>query len=316
MSSKLPGVADTYSLPFYYSALKDIGVFYQVPVENVTGFLDDTGLEPAVIEEKAVVSFNFQSHFEYFTSGCDQDPDSWKPFSGFATRELGNPDSWKPFSGFATQELELNILAAPKTRIDQACNVTFRQFILGDEQSKILGNHRVWVPCDVEDAVKGGTALFGERKFQTAFKVNLPTRNAVRVTKAPEFTPVWPQTYGFRVMHPPEKTDNKKPDLRHEFIFTCTIDVTGLTPFPGNFSPITEYGVYDDEMIASRWNILQPMDSFFLDESDAERVKLTFGKSPHKMNTDMQKLIGNAPASAVRTFESPIAAVQSRCFLP
>ena len=39
----------------------------------------------------------------------------------------------------------------------------------GDDQTKLLGNHRIFVPCDDPVAITAGEELFGEPKFKTTF---------------------------------------------------------------------------------------------------------------------------------------------------
>ena len=57
------------------------------------------------------------------------------------------------------------------------------------------------------------------------------------------------------------------------------------------------------------------MDTYLL-PSHSARVNLSFGQSDHPMKQDMQTLIGGVSPRAVRTFNSPPAAVQSRAFYP
>ncbi|MDJ0616462.1 MAG: hypothetical protein QNJ63_06885 [Calothrix sp. MO_192.B10] len=285
----LPSVPYPFTMPFYYASLTNIGVFYLVPGERVMPYLANTGLSPALFEGQALVSFNFQLYAGQFSAGIDTPPEKW------STSGAG-----------LTQELELNIVSYPTERADQVAEVTFSQFMLGDEQSKLLGNHRVHVPCDADVAIEAGKTLFGEPKFKTTFGVNLPSPNPVRQDTCP-YKPEWVEKWGFRVNDP--KDSNKA-------IFTCIVDLSGLTKLPGNFSPITEYGTFEGQMIGCRWNILQPMETCFLTSETASRVHLVLGESDHPMKADMAKLIGDSPASAVRTFNSAPAAIQSRAYYP
>jgi hypothetical protein len=97
---------------------------------------------------------------------------------------------------------------------------------------------------------------------------------------------------------------------------TCIVDLTGLTKVPGNGSPITEYGKFQDQLIGCRWNILQPMDTCFLNGDQTSRVKLTLGASTHPMRAAVANLIGDSKPRAVRTFLSAPAAIQSRAYYP
>lgn len=289
MALTYPTVPYPLTLPFYYSSLTNVGVFYSVPVEQVVGFIPD-GLNPAVLDDQAVVSYNMQVYTGQVAAGRDVPPEQWLASA----------------SG-VTQELELNVVCYPTVRADQVVDVTLRQFLADGEQSKLLGNHRVHVPCDDPLAIQAGVELFGEPKFKTTFKVNLASPNPNRQDTSP-YEPEWVQTNGFRVDDPDD------PSLA---IFTAVVDTRGLVPIPGNFSPITEYGMHPpgEALIGCRWNILQPMDTFFID-GDPGVVSLEYGESTHQMKADMQALIGDAPPVAVRTYNSAPAAIQSRAYLP
>lgn len=283
----LPSVPDGLTMPFYYASLNNCVVHFLVDPVRVEPFLANTVLAPAIFGGKACVAFNFQAYAGQFSGGVEQ------PSSQWSTSCIG-----------VTQEVELNIVAYPR---DQAANVpeiSFEDWVMGDEQSKLMGNHRVYVPCDSDPAIKAGVELFGEPKFKTTFGVNLPSYNPVRKEGTEIFRPEWVESWGFKVNDPA----NPKED-----IFTCIADMSKLVPTPGNLSSITEYGMHDNQPIACRWNILQPFKTFFLDRNEAEwRVRVTYGQSTHPMQKDMKALLTGAYASAVQTFVSTPAAIQSR----
>ena len=285
----LPAVPAPFTMPFYYASLSNCDVYYLVDPARVAPFLDGTGLSAALFGGKAVVAYNYQIYAGQFSAGLDVPPDQW-PTSG----------------GAFTQELELNIVAYPTALAGQRAEVSFDEFLLGDEQSKILGNHRVHVPCDSDVAIAAGEQLFGEPKFKTSFRANIPAWNPVR-GPGHGYHAAWVRRWGFRVDDP---QDDKQA------IFTCVVDFDGLVARPANPSPLTEYGTFDSKLIGCRWNILQPMELWLLPGQDARRVHLSYGDSHHKMKRDMHALIGDAPAVAVRTLLSPMAAIQSRAYYP
>lgn len=289
LNHPLPSVPSPFTMPFYYASLTNIEVLYLVPSERVAPYLEKTGLSPALFDGQAVVSYNFQLYAGQFSAGINVPPENW-PTSGAGL----------------TQELELNIVAYPTDQHEHIAQVSFEQFVVGDEQSKLLGNHRVHVPCDADVAIAAGMKLFGEPKFKTTFGVNLPSLNPVRQDSC-SYDPKWVHTWGFRVNDP---TNSKQA------ILTCKVNLDGLTKCPGNLSSITQYGTFEGRMIGCRWNILQPMDTYFLTNDAASRVELVLGESNHKMKADLQTLIGNTPARAVRTFNSAPAAIQSRAYYP
>jgi len=262
----LPSIPEGFTLPFYYSSLTNCEVLYLVDPTRVAPYLEGTGLESASFGGKACVGCNYQLYTGQFQNGVG-----------------------------TTQEIELNILAYPKSESAIVAEVSFREFLAGDEQSKIIGNHRVWVPCDADTAIEAGKKLFGEPKFKTSFSVALPSLNDPKV-KIWQFTCNDPEGKGT--------------------IFTCSADLRDLDAFASNPSPITEYGVHDGKLIGCRWNILQPFQTYHLSNVQRERVKLSYGESEHPMRRDMARLIGDALAVAIRTYQSPPVAIQSRAYYP
>lgn len=263
-------IPEGFGLPFYYSSLFNIGVFYLADLEVAQSYLAGTSLLPAIFDGKALVSYNFQHYTGQFPNGSS-----------------------------ITQEIELNILAYPETLATHVAEVTYEQYILGEEQSKILGNHRVHVPCDNDGAIAAGVELFGEPKFKTTFTINIPSLNDPSVTS-------WMFTCN----------DPNHPNSKEDAIYTVEANLQGLAFVPGNFSPITEYGQHEGKLIGCRWNILQPNQVYFLQENEQDRITLSYGTSDHQMGTDLRKLLDNAQVVAVRTIASPPAAVQARAYYP
>jgi hypothetical protein len=285
-----PPVPPKVTTPFYYSSLSNVVVHYLVKKERVLPFFQgkfkDSGLEPADFDGMASVSYNFQVYTGFFSTGLNVPPEKW------------NSSATNP-----TQELELNIVAFPQGRERDVPEITFNQWLMGDDQTKLLGNHRIAVPCDNPLAISVGEEFFAEPKFETTFQVNLPSPNPCRAPGV-EYEPEWVQTWGFRV---------NDPDDPSEFIFTAIVDTTGLTPVPAAISSITEYGIPNNRGTGCRWNILHPYDTFFLAEAEAdERVKLIYGSSTDQMGADMRALLGGAKAYAVQTYLSAPVAFQSR----
>lgn len=267
--SFLPPIPKGFGLPFYYSSLTNCGVFYLVEPAVLEPFVANKPVEIAIFDGQGVVTFNYQLYTGQF-----------------------------PFGANIVKEIELNIIVYAESQAANVPKISFEQFILGDEQTKTMGNLRVHVPCDNDIAIGAGIQLFGEPKFKTTFTTNLPSLNDPSV-KTWQFT-----------CHDPDYPDNEE-----ECIFSCEVDVQGLNPLAGNFSPITEYGTQDGKLIAARWNILQPLSSYLLTPEEQKRVvTIKYGKSSHPMRQDLEKLISGVPAAAVRTFQSPPAAIQSRAY--
>ncbi|RQS67449.1 hypothetical protein DID96_21525 [Burkholderia sp. Bp8963] len=286
MSTQLPSVPAPLSMPFYYASLINCVVHFLVDAKRVAPFLQDTPLRPALFGGRASVAFNFQAYAGQFSGGVGQPAEKWP------SNCIG-----------VTQEVELNIVAFPAAQAASLPELSFEQWVMGDDQSKLMGNHRVYVPCDSDAAIQAGVELFGEPKFKTTFGVNLPSFNPVRKAGVPFYEPEWVETWSFKV---------NDPQMPAEDIFTCVADLNGLTATPGNLSSITEYGQHDGRAIACRWNILQPFRTYWLRPEDAHRVSVRYGLSRHPMQQAMKALLDGAHAHAVQTFVSAPAAIQSR----
>jgi hypothetical protein len=74
----------------------------------------------------SLVSFNFQLYTGRFNASPGDGPKKW-PGTGASI----------------TQEVELCIVSIPEGQEDKLPKVTFENFVLGDKQTKIMGNKRV-----------------------------------------------------------------------------------------------------------------------------------------------------------------------------
>lgn len=266
----IPPIPVGFQLPFYYSSLSNCEVLYLVDAEVARSYLINTNLNLAIFDGRGCASFNYQLYSGQFPTGEN-----------------------------VTQEIELNIVAYQASRAPNIAEVTFEQFIFGEEQTKLLGNHRVHVPCDDEIAIKAGKELFGEPKFKTTFTVNIPSLNDPKVK-------IWQFTCN----------DPHEPKSKDGYIFSCQADLRHLDLLPGNFTPITEYGTDQGKLIGARWDILEPFAVFLLNKEEQHRVEISYGLSNHPMRKDMELLIEQNPAAAVRVFQSRPVAIQSRAYYP
>lgn len=266
MKNQLPPIPEGFGLPFYYATLFNIEVAFLVDREKVLKYVENTGLIAADFDGKSLVSFNFQNYTGQFPNGSS-----------------------------TTQEIELNIVSYPESQKETVAFVSAKEYLRGEEQTKLMGHKRVWVPCDADMAIEAGKKLFGEPKFKTTFTTNLPSLNVPGQN-----------TWGV-TCHDPENPE--------ENIFSCTAKVADLIPEMSAFSPITEYGQYEGKLIGCRWNILQPTCLHFLEEDESKkRVQMIYGNSGHAMKKDMEILIGDTPAFSVRTSMSAPTATQTRAY--
>lgn len=270
----MPPIPKGFLLPFYYASLYNCAMYFAVEPRVVAPYLEGKPLRPALFDGKALVYFNYQHYTAQFPAFMS---------------DVG--------------EIELNIVSYPTVAEGKTLSFSARDFILGNDQTKLYGNLRVHVPCDNPNAIKAGIELFGEPKFQTTFDTAMPSWNDDPTSQNWKFT-----------CNDPKAKPNASGGGSKPTIFTAEADLLNLSPQPGNVSPTTEYGILDGRLVCCRWNILQPHDTYFLNARQSKRVSVTYGESKHPMRRDMETLVGDRPCIAVQTFASRPAAIQSRAF--
>ena len=267
----MPPIPAGFQMPFYYASLVNCAMYFPVEPGVLKPYLKGKPVKPALFDDQGLVYFNYQLYTAHFPG----------------------------FMSLVT-EIELNIVSYPVAVESHVPALSLREFISGEDQTKLYGNLRVRVPCDNPQAIKAGVELFGEPKFQTTFNAALPSLNDPTV-KSWQF-----------ICNDPAATDLSKDD--GSYIFKANADLLGLDAVAGNVSPTTEYGIVDGRLIGARWNILEPHRTYFLDSKQSKRVKVSYGTSQHQMKKDMQALLGKAPCAAVQTFASKPCAIQSRAY--
>ncbi len=280
----LPPIAEQGDdVPFYYASLVVVEVLYLVDAAVAAGYLAGSGLDLARFEGgRGAAGFNFQMYTSHF-----------------------------PNSMGRIIELEMNILGLPSGR--PAPQVGFRDWVLGQDQSRLIGNHRVHVPCDDPIAIAAGERKFGEPKFLTQFLQDVPSVNGP-ATGTWRFTCCDPE-------HPPGPK-REEGEARTHAIFSCEAQTAGLQTELSYPSPITEYGTVtaagpeQGKLIGARWNVFGPWQTWFLDSGESGRVSLTYGKSSHPMQSDLKKLIADALPAVVRAYSYTPCSVQPRTFWP
>lgn len=267
--------------PFYYASLAVLEVLYLVDVDTLRPYLAGSGLEVATFEDgRAAAGFNFQMYTSMF-----------------------------PGSMGTIMEIELNAFAYPSGAHQPM--LSFHDWVTGADESRLIGSHRVHVPCDDDVAIAAGMKLYGEPKFKTQFLADFPLPNGPGGT-AWSFVCCDPA-------HPPAGDD---ADARAHAIYTCSAQLAGLGAVLSDPSPVTVYGAVTVDgptkgrPVGARWNILRPFETYFLGPGDGARVLLGYGASNHPMQADVRRMVGDAPAVVVRTTVSPPAAIQSRTYWP
>lgn len=257
-------------MPFYYHSLLNCELFFYIKPEVLQPYLADTGLNLALMDGYGIVTYNFQNYTAQF--------------AGFDSVVL---------------ELEYNILAYPTSRARNVPTVTLAEFLHGEDQTKLIGNHHVHVACTNASAVDAGKKLFSEPKFLANINSNVPSPNSPGV-----------DTWSFVC----SDYDQANPATTKPMIFKTEIDLRSCQPLTGNASPNTEYGYVNNQLVCARWNIYGEFLTYLPEANRPLDAKLTFGTSKLKMRADVQKMVGAAPCTAVRTFQSAPVATQARAF--
>lgn len=287
---------DLFRMPFFYASLSSLKVYYAVPSAGLGPYLGGTTLKPATFidlpADQGVVTVEFQNYTGH----------------GGTLLETCN-------------EVEFNILTYPASRADRIAPISLGDYIRGMEQTKSIGGFRVYVPCDNKFAILAGREIFGEPKFQTTFKFQVPTPNE------PDRR-TWTYTVNDPAYAPsdPEKVSPKPKDV----IYTVQADLTGMAIDPhGNPSPLVLYSMFPElangglagrdgykgqRLIGSLWNIFDLFQTYRLDAATQGRVSMTFGKSRHPMRVDMEKIIGKAAPVCVQVYQSEPVAAENRAY--
>jgi hypothetical protein len=308
-----------FHFPFYYATLSSLTVFYRVPLNRLSPHLANTTLQAAELGGRGlgIISIEFQNYTDHL--GAGQAP--------------SNP-------GMSTvNEVELNIIAYPERwkKEGRVPNISFQDFVLGQEQTKTIGGYRVDVPADNLIAVKAGADEFGEQKFFTLFDYQVPSANNPSASLDWDYTVLDP-AYAAKL----QKDNPKKrpPTPAGGFIYEVEAHLGNLAAQVGNPSPITLFSTKpakspqcaganinlaydpkcadrrrppqpDDILLASNWNIRGDFLTY-LNGLGPETVAITVGKSKDPMRRNLAELLGEAKLAAVRVYQTPPAATESR----
>lgn len=226
----------------------------------------------------------------------------------------------------AISEAELNALVYPTSQAARVPRLTFHQFLLGWEQQKVVGQHRLDVICDNHDAVLGGRDKYGEHKFLGRIRYRVPVANdnprqhePFRVDFA-AFQEPWP---------------GQEPELC--FCFEAT--TSGLAPFQSNASEVVVYSALPPEpppsgtqrAVGTRRNHLGLFEGYTV-TGDDDRFSIQYGDCrngpplrdrdgnpipgsgdwPRQMRERMQALLTGASLAAFQLFRSPPVEIEPR----
>jgi hypothetical protein len=194
-------------------------------------------------------------------------------------------------------EVEFNLIAVPTAWAGRAPRLSLQEFLQGQDQTKTIGHLRLHVPCDNPFAIAAGKALYTEPKFLAAFQylmpaLNLPVQHAWSITCA---EPAGPNGPGAT-------------------IFQLEADLRGAPHWPGNPSPLVEFGTVEGRPVMNYWTLFGPLSTIHpLSPETQAKIQLTIGQSGlENMAADMRALIGDGKPLAVQIFRSQPCAVECR----
>lgn len=250
---------------FFYAGIQSIWAWWRVELPLLRSYLEPLDLTPYDFGGgMGAVNINFFNAAALYGSG-----------------QPGNPG----VSGF--NETEVNIVSyATKVAGHVPQGLSLERYLTLGEQTKRVGNYRLWVACDNAIAVAFGRQSFFENKVLTPYDYTVPSPNLPGVTS-------WNWTC----------YDSTRAQST---IYQGHIDLTGLTGVASNMSEWIDIS-YDEKTrrpVASRRNYFGMHDSYFV-PSTSKAVALQFGQSKWPMRHDMLRLIGTRRAVAIQHFASP-----------
>jgi hypothetical protein len=262
------------ALPFYYAAIQSIWVWWLVDLDLLRAYVEPFAITPYDFGGgKGAVNINF--------------------FNCAALYGVGQPGN-TGVSGFS--ETELNVVGfASKVAAKVPSGVSFPDFLARGEQTKRVGNMRLWVACDDAVAVAAGQQLFFENKFLTPNSYDVPSLNN---PGRAEYS--W-------TCH--------DPDDSALAIYDAAVDLGGVSSTPGNMSEWIDLSFEPKTRrpVGSRRNYFGMYDTYMLPTS-SKAVQIDIGKSKHPMRIDVRKLIGSRKAKAVQTFASPTCIAEASAY--
>ena len=265
VTSKTVGTIEVpASKGFFYAGIQALWIWWSVELPLLRSYLEPLGLTPYNFGGSGAVNINFFNAAALYGSG-----------------QPGNPG----ISGF--NETEVNIVGyATKVESGVPQGMSLQDYLTLGEQTKRVGNYRLWVACDDPIAVAYGKQAYFENKFLSPYEYTAPSPNNPGVS-------AWNWTC----------YDSTRAQAT---IYQGSVDLGGLTGVASNMSEWLDIS-YDDKTrrpVSSRRNYFGMYQTYFLPAS-SKAVSISFGQSKHPMRHDMLRLIGTRRAAAVQHFASP-----------
>ena len=295
-SRLFPPPPNGFTMPFFYASLQSFWVYYLVEPHLIEPYLPKSApeqrLKPARFldgdREYGLVSLDFQR------------------YTGHGPGYLEH-----------TEEVEFNVYAYPEIRDGNVPLLSWRDYLMGLDQTKTIGGFRIQVPCNNPNAVLAGKGFYGEPKYAACFEYTVPSPNDTSVT-------TWDYSVSTSIPGP-EHLQKEYPfaDLTKpgELIYRLQADLTGVPTVAANASPLIEYGTEATDpnvVVANYWNFFGAFDTAFLTPEQAAKVVLTLGTDddPHRLRHDLQQLVANRLPVAVQTYDSPVCSAEAGPWFP
>jgi hypothetical protein len=297
---------------FFYASQTSYWIYFRVNKKellNIIGKqLDDLGFTIATFDEP---------EFGYVALS----PMFYTALFGEQTTEKNQPGMQ------IISEVEFTVLVYPKRNSDRVPNVTFKEFILGHEQQKLIGQYRLSVVCDSLDAVYGGRNKYGEHKFLGDINYKISTFNNNPGRPLPITFDV--EAYQWGGAGNPE-----------QMIFSLSAIIDNTNSIVSDVSPLVVYGAEPPEKhpikkqrpIASRRNYLTSLFQIYFPNNENIKINIKYGSCknapplqsidgnfidesvdwPQQMRETMVALLENSVVSAALIFQSPPAGTEPR----
>lgn len=250
---------------FFYAGVQAVWIWWSADLDLLRSYLEPYRLTPYDFGGgKGAVNINF--------------------FNSAALYGSGTPGN-NGISGF--NETEVNIAAyASKVGDKVPQGMTLKQYLTVGEQTKRVGNFRLWVACDDAIAVAFGQQAYFENKFLCSYKYTAPSPNLPSAT-------TWDWTC----------YDSPKGDST---IYQCGVDLTGMKGFASNMSEWIDlsHDQVSGRPVGSRRNYFGMFHTYQVPRNGSN-VTLEYGKSKHSMRHDMKRLIGTRRPAFVQHYASP-----------
>ncbi len=273
-----PPVPQGFNEPFWYGSLQSFWLYYRADAELLRARLPaDAELEVAL--------------FEF---GRDE-------LAGLASIDFQRYTGHGPQYLETADEVEFNFYVYPQARVPDVPLMTWKQYLLGGDQTKTIGGYRLHVPCDNQIAVIAGRGLYGEPKYLAVFDYTVPSLNG-----APS------SAWSYQVYQDLGDSPNPKQPhtpVKGPLIYGLECDLGGVPSVPASPSPLIEYGMLDQRLVANFWDFYGPFDTYMVD-----RAAITYGTEPDPSGTlaDLHQLIGHSQPIAAQVYTSPPASAESR----